>query len=276
MPTRREPAPAGRTPAPAGRTPASPGLGPRSLAVLGLVLVVIAAGAGTWYLFLRSTPPASVGLSTPTPPGASSPATATPSPAEGTPTGLVAGNDLAGTWTVDTSVGSFSDFSGSFVGYRIREELATIGATEAVGRTPDVEGQLSFEGTSITEVEITADLTTLRSDDSRRDGQLRRQALETDRFPTATFSLTSPIDLGILPVDGETLRTVATGELTLHGQTREVSIPLEARLSAGVVTVVGSLRVMLADYGIPRPQAGIVLSVEDSAVMELQLHFTRS
>jgi polyisoprenoid-binding protein YceI len=268
MPTRREPAPAGRTPA--SRRP-----GPRSLAALGLVLVVIAVGAGMWYLFLRSAPPATVGLSTPTPPGASSPGAATPSPAVGTPTSPAAGGDLSGTWTVDTGVGSFSDFSASFVGYRIREELATIGATEAVGRTPGVEGHLSFEGTLITAAEITADLTTLRSDDSRRDGQLRRQALETDRFPTATFRLTSPIDLGIVPGDGETFRATATGELTLHGQTREVSVPLEGQLSAGVVTVVGSLRVMLADYEIVRPQAGIVLSVEDAAVMELQLHFTR-
>ena len=39
-------------------------------------------------------------------------------------------------------------------------------------------------------------MTTLESDDDRRDGQLRRQAIQTEQFPTATFKLTSPIDLG--------------------------------------------------------------------------------
>jgi hypothetical protein len=39
------------------------------------------------------------------------------------------------------------------------------------------------------------------SDDDRRDGQLRRQGIQTDQFPTAVFNLTSPIDLGSVPVD---------------------------------------------------------------------------
>ncbi len=37
-------------------------------------------------------------------------------------------------------MGSFDDFSGSFVGYRVKETLASIGATEAVGRTPGRHG----------------------------------------------------------------------------------------------------------------------------------------
>jgi polyisoprenoid-binding protein YceI len=177
------------------------------------------------------------------------------------------------TWVVDPTIGSFSDFSGSFVGYRVREELATIGATEAVGRTPDVEGSLTVEGGMLTGGQITVDLTTLRSDSTMRDGQLRRQALETNAFPTATFRLSGPIDLAALRSGGSLQATVA-GQLTLHGQTRDVSIPLEARRTGSVVTVVGSIRIAFADFGIVRPRAGIVLSVEDVATMEFQVHFT--
>ena len=103
---------------------------------------------------------------------------------------------IAGTWTVDPTVGSFDDFSGSFVGYRVQEELASVGATEAVGRTPDVTGTLTVDGTSITAAEFTADLTTLQSDEGNRDRQLGRQGLETGTYPTATFTLTQPIELG--------------------------------------------------------------------------------
>ena len=57
--------------------------------------------------------------------------------------------------------------------------------------------------------------------------------------------------------------------------TRQVSIPLQARLSGGVVTVVGSHPIRFADYSISPPQSMMVLSVADNGTLELQLHFTR-
>jgi polyisoprenoid-binding protein YceI len=161
------------------------------------------------------------------------------------------------------------------VGYRVREVLATIGAAEAVGRTPDVTGTVTIDGTTITTAELTADLTTLRSDESNRDRQLSRQAIETSRFPTATFKLAGPIALGAIPAEGQIVDVTATGDLTLHGVTRSVDIALQARLQAGVITVAGSLPILFSDFGIQRPQAGAVLSVEDQGTMELQLHLTR-
>lgn len=256
------------------------------LAVVALV-VVVAAAAGAWYLFLRPAGPAPVSLASASPATeapASTAAAATASPsADATEspsadaTAVAPGGDdgIAGTWTVDPSVGSFDDFSGSFVGYRVREELASIGATEAVGRTPDVTGSLTVEGTSITAATFEADLTTLRSDESNRDRQLGRQALETGQFPTATFTLTAPIDLGAVPAEGETFEATATGDLTLHGVTKTVEIPMQGKLENGVVTVVGSLPILFADYDIEKPSSFVVLSVEDNGTMEFQLHFSR-
>ena len=59
-----------------------------------------------------------------------------------------------GTWKVDTSIGSFADNTSSFVGYRVQEQLAGIGANKAVGRTPDVSGTLTLSGTTVTAVEV--------------------------------------------------------------------------------------------------------------------------
>ena len=183
---------------------------------------------------------------------------------------------IAGTWNVDPSVGSFADFSSSFVGYRVQEELASVGATEAVGRTPDVSGSLTVDGTTITAADFTADLTTLVSDESRRDGQLRNQALETSQFPTATFTLTKPVELGSIPAEGQAVDVTATGDLTLHGVTKSVEIPMQAKLENGVVTVVGTLPIVFADYDIAKPTSFVVLSVDDKGVMEFQLHFTKA
>ena len=130
-----------------------------------------------------------------------------------------------------------------------------------------------MSGTQITAVEITADLTALKSDDNRRDGQLQRQALETAQFPQATFKLTSPIQLSAAPADGQTITASATGELTLHGVTKTVQVPIEARLSGDVVTVVGSLEIKFADYSVDQPTSFAVLSIEDHGTMEFQLHF---
>jgi polyisoprenoid-binding protein YceI len=254
--------------------------------VLGAVLIA-AAYLGFSYLFLGDTPPA-VGLAGATPSAAagdSSAATASPA-ANPTPTSSTApassagdagggAGALDGTWNIDPSIGSFSDFSGSFVGYRVQEELANVGAATAVGRTPDVTGSLTFDGTKVTAADFTADLTTLQSDKAQRDGQLRRQALETSTYPTATFKLTQPIDLGSVPADGQVVQATATGDLTIHAVTKSVQIPIEAKLSGDHVTVTGSTDIVFADYGMDRPQSFMVLSIADNGTMEFQLQLAK-
>jgi polyisoprenoid-binding protein YceI len=246
----------------------------RSPLFLGVVLLVlsgvVAGVAGIAYLFLRPAAPPPVGAASQSP-AASTPAGATATTPAGESPGPV--GDPAGTWTIDPSVGSFSDFSSSFVGYRVVETLANLGANTAVGRTPDITGSLTMDGTTIAGVEVTADLTTLQSDDNRRDGQLERQGIQTGTFPTATFTLSSPIELGSSPVDGQAVSVTATGELTLHGVTKTIQVPVVATRSGDVVTVTGSIDIAFADYNIERPSSFAVLSIEDHGLMEFQLHF---
>jgi polyisoprenoid-binding protein YceI len=250
------------------------------LGLAAIVLALLAGGAvGFSYLFLREPAPAAVGLSSSSPsaaPSADASAAASATGSTGASgSSTTAGRGFDGTWNVDPSIGSFSDFSGSFVGYRVEEELANVGAATAVGRTPDVSGSVTLSGTTITAVDLTADLSTLQSDRSQRDGQLKRQALETSTYPTATFKLTQPIELGSVPADGQVVQATATGDLTIHGQTKSVQIPVEARLSGNVVTVTGSIDILFADYGIDRPVSFALLSIADHGTMEFQLQLTK-
>jgi polyisoprenoid-binding protein YceI len=137
-----------------------------------------------------------------------------------------------------------------------------------------VSGTLTIDETTATAVDVEADLTTLQSDDGRRDGSLARQSIETSQFPTATFALTEPIDFGDV-ADGEPVKVDAVGELTLHGVTREVTVPLDAKLEGDTIIVTGSIDILFADYDIEKPSSAAVLSVEDQGVMELQLFFTK-
>src|SRR5206468_7974334 len=122
-------------------------------------------------------------------------------------------------------------------------------------------------------LEVTVDMTTLQSDKAQRDDQLRERGLETDRFPTATFTLTQPIEVGEAPKDGEAIELTAVGDLTLHGVTKQVSVPLQAVLSGGEIQAVASLDVALADYDIEKPTGFLILSIADTGTIELHLLF---
>ena len=179
-------------------------------------------------------------------------------------------DSIDGTWVV-TPVGD----DVTFVGYRINEVLNTIGDFTVVGRTSDVTGALEASGTTITAVDIVARMDTLTTDNGGRDRAMRSQALETDEFPEATFRLTTPIELGSIPDEGIPIKVVAIGELTIHGVTQSVEFPLDAQIQSGAIVAAGQLQVALADFDISAPSAPVVASVEDVAILELSLAFTR-
>jgi polyisoprenoid-binding protein YceI len=241
-------------------------------ATIALIVIGAAVFATWWFMFRETAPdPASLegarqAVSTSTTEAAgpgteASPATTAPA-TTAAPAAVSAG--IEGDWTIR------SDGS-SFVGYRVREELAGIGAKTAAGRTGAVGGGVTIAGNTVTAVDIQADLTGLESDDSRRDGAIRRQALETEAFPTAGFVTTEPIELPAGAAAGDPVSTIATGDLTLHGVTRTVEIPIDAQLVDGVIVMAGSLEVVFADFDIEKPQSPILLSVEDRGLMEFEL-----
>jgi polyisoprenoid-binding protein YceI len=233
------------------------------LAIGGGLAVVALGAAGVWW-FLRDDSPKAPTLEAAV--GAVGTTGSTPS------AGGVNGN-----WAVDTSVGQFNfeNSTGTFVGFRVNEQLSGIGSTTAVGRTPAVSGTMTIDGTKLTTANISADMTALTTNNSRRDGPAR-QALGTSQFPNATFVLTSPIDLGDAAKTGAKTTVTATGNLAVHGVTKSVQIPLQAQLTGNTIVVVGSLDVAFSDFGITAPTAPIVLSVDDHGQIELQLFFQRS
>ena len=81
-------------------------------------------------------------------------------------------------------------------------------------------GTLKIDGTTISDVSVTADLRTLKSDKEMRDNRIHSIGLESDKFPEAKFVLTEPIELAAVPAAGETVKADATGDFTLHGVTR--------------------------------------------------------
>ncbi|HEX3790708.1 MAG TPA: YceI family protein [Pseudonocardiaceae bacterium] len=186
--------------------------------------------------------------------------------------------------TAGSSVGATVPTDGSWriaqdgrttTGYRVHEVLAGQ-STTAVGRTSSVTGGVAVSGSAVTSGSFTADLKTVTSDKSQRDAQFQGRIMQTAQYPTATFALTRPIDLGATPVVGRTYTAQATGNLTLHGTTKPVTFAVRAVRTGNTITVQGSIPVVFADYGISSPSFGSFVKVDPNGTLEFLLDLKHS
>jgi polyisoprenoid-binding protein YceI len=175
--------------------------------------------------------------------------------------------------TTSTIDGQWAIATDSIVGYRVKEVIVAQ-STEGVGRTSAVKGTLNIVGEQVTEAEFSVDMTTLKSDSSRRDKQVNTRILDTATYPTATFTLKQPITLTPEALAGSDLTTQATGTLTLRGVTKDIELTLIARLANDVIEVNGSIEIIFADWSIPDPSISAIV-VEDRGQLEFLLRFTR-
>src|SRR5216683_131713 len=152
----------------------------------------------------------------------------------GSPATTASASPGVGTWTVGT---------GSVAGYRVREQLVGLAApTDAVGRTSSITGSFTL-AQSVAGYTVTA----------------------------ATFTLTNPIVLPAAASTGQTVHVSATGDLTIHGTTKSVTIPMDAQLTGSQIQVVGSLTFPFSEFNMVPPSIGGFVSVQDNATMEFSL-----
>jgi polyisoprenoid-binding protein YceI len=248
----------------------------RSRLIIAAMVVIAAVAVGGFVLYdqvLRGDSAAALALPTQsTAPAATTAAGASAAPAASASTAATSDGDVAGTWTVAAD---------SVAGYRVREQLANLPAeSDAVGRTDQVTGSVTVESsgttTTLTAASLTVDMSSLTSDKTMRDNRLRREGLETDSFPTATFVLTAPVEVPAAALTGTASDITLTGDLTVHGVTKSVQIPAQAQLVNGTIQVAGSLTFPLSDYGIVAPNiGGFVVSIADDGTLEFLVNFSK-
>jgi polyisoprenoid-binding protein YceI len=231
------------------------------------VLALVVVGFGGWYFFVRDDAPEEANIES------AAETLDEQGGGSGDPAG--ASSQVDGAWAVDPTVGSFDDFSGTWAGYRVDEELAGIGAQTAVGRTPNVTGTLNVENGQVTDVAVDVDLTTLKSDSDQRDGAIRSRGLQSDQYPTASFALSEPLDIPDGLTDGQSASTQVAGELTLHGVTKPITVDVDAQMANGKVAVTGNAPIKLSDFGIEAPTGFRVLAIKDDGKFEFQVFFAK-
>jgi polyisoprenoid-binding protein YceI len=159
--------------------------------------------------------------------------------------------------------------------YRIREQLAGFNLpNDAVGTTNAIEGRIALDAQGqvlSNDSRLTVDLRKLQSDRDRRDNYVRRNTLETERYPTAVFV---PTDVRGLPFPLPQTGTASfelTGDFTVRDVTRRVSWQATATFNGQDVNVQAKTAFRFADFGLTIPRVASVLSVEDNIQIETEL-----
>ncbi|MDQ4133628.1 MAG: YceI family protein [Actinomycetota bacterium] len=226
------------------------------LIVVGVVVLLAAALLVAYLAFFRGSSEERITLS----------------PSEPNPSGsAVTAESAAGQWVATT---------GSEAGYRVREKLSRLPAqSDAVGRTTAVSGGMSVVASGdrlvARDLRMEVDVSKLQSDEARRDNRIRTDGLETNRFPTATFVSTGEIVVPSDAVSGRAFRADVTGDLTIHGVTKRVTIPVEARLDGPTLQVVGSYKFPMSDFAINPPNIGGFVTVDPDATLEFKILMTK-
>jgi polyisoprenoid-binding protein YceI len=154
--------------------------------------------------------------------------------------------------------------------YVVEETLSGLPAT-AVGVTPDVTGEIYltaeglFEGF---ESKFMVDLSTLKTDESRRDNFVRQNVLQTSRFQFAEFILESIDGFPAGYVEGEEASLTLTGTMTI----KDVSLPLTfsvlARQAEDTLTATADTQFLMSDFGIDPPQVPLA-KAKDEVLLQI-------
>jgi polyisoprenoid-binding protein YceI len=182
------------------------------------------------------------------------------------PASTAATGSVAGTWTPGP---------GSVVGYRVNEVLLGQSGT-AVGRTTSVTGHMTIQGTTVTAATFSVPMASVHSNQGERDNNFDGRIMEVATYPTATFTLTSPIDLAPLPAGGVVKQYTAHGNLTLHGTTHAVTFTLSAERKGSQIEVSGDIPVLFSDYNIENPSFSGLVTTQNHGLLEFLLVFNKA
>ncbi len=164
--------------------------------------------------------------------------------------------------------------------YRVREQL--LGRSlpnDAIGRTQAIHGQITLTADGQIDPQrshFTVDLTTLRSDEARRDNYIKQNTLEVARYPNAEFQPTEVQGLPWpLPTSGQASFQLL-GNLTVHGVTKPVTWNVQASFNDSRITGTATTQVTFQDFQMTPPRVPIILSLEDTIVLELDFTLGRA
>jgi len=173
--------------------------------------------------------------------------------------------------SVDRETVQFLVSEGSEVYYTADIRIALVSTSTVKGVNSSVNGIIKWietEARPIVKADITIDAAQFDSGNSSRDSDVR-DILNVDEYPEIRFELKSLLGIEAKSLEEISGQYVATGSLSVHGTTKEISVPVSLHYIGGMLTVKGSTAAKYTDFGIDPPRvAGFVGRAPD----ELRLH----
>ncbi len=144
--------------------------------------------------------------------------------------------------------------------------------SKAVGKTKAIEGEFQFSADGKPTGKVTTikvDLRTLTSDSPRRDGRIRGQWLESDKYPYAEFTSTEAQNLPDSYSEGQEVSFKLTGDMKIREVTKPVTFDVRGKLQGDTVTGTATALIRMTDFGFDPPSIAGVLTVEDPVTLSI-------
>jgi polyisoprenoid-binding protein YceI len=128
------------------------------------------------------------------------------------------------------------------------------------GQTQDLSGAFTLQQTSppqISEAKVVINAASLKTGNSDRDADMRRDFLEVARFPTIDLHVGS-VQAAESAASGASWDVVLHAQLTVHGTTRRVQVPATVDLAAERVRAQGQVHLDMRDFSIRVPRVLLI------------------
>jgi polyisoprenoid-binding protein YceI len=252
----------------------------------GLLLVVVGAGAIYYFQLtapvkVSDRPPAAPTLAVAQRPTNAPPTAAVVATGDATPTPAIDAGTSSATATLAPQVTPPApgvtiyriDPAHSEARYTVDETFFDArGLVTVVGTTNAVAGDISIDRTNPAASrigEIVVDISQLRTDERSRDNAIRREWLQSARFPLATLKNATLSGLPASWTEGQSFMFQITGDMTVRQATKQVTWDAQAQLDGDTLQGMATTQVKMTDFGFDPPSLS-GLRVEDDVKVELE------
>lgn len=162
--------------------------------------------------------------------------------------------------------------------YSVHEELfdQELPSRTTIGNTTEVEGAMVLQidprngGVAVGENQITVNLESLTSNESRRDNRIRSEWLESTTYPLATFVAKEIQGFPAGIQEGQAATFQLVGDLTIREITQQTTFTTTALFNGDTISGNAASLIYMRDFGFEPPSVMGILAVTDGVTVTLQ------
>jgi polyisoprenoid-binding protein YceI len=158
------------------------------------------------------------------------------------------------------------DSAHSTAKFVVKETLRGVPDVVTVGETSSITGDLYLSAGGLSPASRSSfkvDLRNLRTDNNMRDNYIKQNTLQTNRFPTAEFTIDSVTGFPASYQENTEVQLTLTGTLTVHGVSKPVSWQVKARQAGDTLTATADTDIKMTDYGMTPPNVQLARSHDE-------------